>query len=119
MNMPITVDANDFTLQSISNWAKVPKKAGYVLLIKWYKCGHCVEYLPKFEQFATKHPNVGFLIMESTDNATILQQWGELQKPMFEVNGYPTVILYTSKGDPYAVVKDRNNLSIELNQMLL
>lgn len=119
MNLPIQVDTSDFTLQSINNWQKIPKRAGYVLLIKWYKCGHCVEYMPKFEQFATKHPNIGFLVMESTDNAVILQQWAELQKPAFEVNGYPTVVLYNSKGDPYDVVKDRNNLSIEINKMLL
>ncbi len=119
MNLPVQVSSSDFTLQSITNWQKIPKKDGYVLLIKWFKCGHCVEYMPIFEQFATKHPNIGFLVIESTDNATMLQQWSELQKPAFEVNGYPTVILYNNLGNPYDIVKDRNNLSIEITKMLL
>lgn len=119
MNLPIPVDASDFTLQSISNWQKIPKKSGYVLLIKWFKCSHCVEYMPTFEQFATKHPNIGFLILESSTNSTMLQQWGNLWKPAYDVDGYPTVVLYNGEGNPEHVIQNRNDLTMDIMKLLL
>ncbi len=119
MNLPITVDSSDFTLQSLIIGQKVPKKDGYILLIKWYKCGHCTTYLPIFEQFATQFPNIGFLILESSTNSAMFQQWQELQNPAFEISGYPTVVLYNKEGNPEHVIQSRNELSADIMKMLL
>ncbi len=120
MNAPIQVDTTDFMLQSLSTiGSKLPKKAMYVLLIKSYRCSYCVQYQPMYEQFATKFPDVGFLLLEASDNPIMLQQWTELDSPAYEVNGYPTVVMYTSGGDPDHVVKDRTQLNVDIAQMRL
>lgn len=119
MNIPIQVDASDFDLQSIKNWQKIPKKDCYILLVKSYKCFYCIEYMPAFEQFAVKHPNVGFLILEASDNFQLLQAWKELCNPVFTIDGYPTVILYNASGNPEYVIPDRNKLTYDITKLLL
>jgi thiol-disulfide isomerase/thioredoxin len=121
MNSPIQVDDTDFILQSLSTiGVKIPKKTMYVLMIKSYQCHYCIEYQPIFEQFATKFPNVGFLLLEASANTRMLKQWKDLVHPEYTVNGYPTVIMYKADGDPSPhVIKDRTKLNEDIMQMTL
>lgn len=120
MNSPIQVDASDFILQSLNTiGTKLPAKAMYILLIKSYQCGYCVKYMPTFEQVATKYSDVGFLLLEASTNGQMIQQWRELDSPAFEVQGYPTVVMYGSGGNPDHVVADRNQLDVEIARMRL
>ena len=119
MNLPITIDSNDFVLQSLVIGSRVPKKTGYILLIKWYRCGHCIVYMPIFEQFATKYPDIGFLVLESSTSTALLQQWSELQRPAFKIDGYPTVVLFNGDGNPMHIIENRNDLDIEIMKLRL
>lgn len=120
MNSPIQVDASDFILQSLSTiGTKLQSKSMYILLVKSYQCGYCIKYQPIFEQYATKYPNVGFLLLEASTNGPMLMQWRELDSPAFEVHGYPTVVMYGSDGNPDHAVADRNQLDAEINKMNL
>lgn len=120
MNAPINIDSNDFILQSLNTiGTKIPQKDAYVLLVKSYRCRYCVEYQPMYEQFATQYSNVGFLILEASDNGQMIHQWSELDSPMFVVNGYPTVIMYNRKGHPLSVVEDRTKLNFDITKAML
>lgn len=121
MNNPIQVDSSDFTLQSLTAiGSKLPKKSMYILLIKSYQCHYCIEYQPVFEQFATKFPHVGFLLLEASANTQMLQQWRELINPAYKVNGYPTVVMYDADGNPSShQIKDRSKLNEDIMQMSL
>jgi len=120
MNIPIQVDASDFILQSLNTiGSKLPHKSMYILLVKSYQCSYCVQYMPIFEQFATKHTNVGFLLLEASTSSTILDQWRRLDSPAFEVHGYPTIVMYNAEGHPDHAVADRNQLDMEITKMLL
>lgn len=120
MNSPIQVDASDFVLQSLNTiGSKLPQKTMYILLVKSYQCSYCVQYMPTFEQFAIKHTNVGFLLLEASTNSNMLGQWRELDSPAFEVHGYPTVVMYNSDGHPDHIATDRNALDMEITKMML
>lgn len=120
MNIPIQVDSKDFILQSLHTiGTHIPQKDAYVLLVKSYRCGYCVQYQPMYEQFATQYPNVGFLILEAPDNIQMLQQWGELASPAFQVNGYPTVIIFNREGHPLSVVADRTKINNDITKAIM
>lgn len=120
MNIPIQVDSKDFILQSLHTiGTHIPQKDAYVLLVKSYRCGYCVQYQPMYEQFATQYPNVGFLILEAPDNIQMLQQWGELASPAFAVNGYPTVVTYNREGHPLSVVADRTKINNDITKAIM
>lgn len=118
MNSLIQVDSNDFVLQSLSTiGTKIPKKSAYILLIKSYKCYHCIQYYPVYEQFAIKYPSVGFLVLEGPDNINMIHQWQELDSPVYGINGYPTVVAYTNDGNPSFVFTDRTDLT-DINKLI-
>ncbi len=120
MNAPINIDSKDFILQSLHTiGTHIPQKDAYVLLVKSYRCGYCVQYQPMYEQFATQYPNVGFLILEAPDNIQMLQQWGELASPAFQVNGYPTVIVFNREGHPLSVVADRTKINNDITKAIM
>lgn len=120
MNSPIQVESSDFILQSLNTiGSKLPKRSMYILLIKSYQCGYCIQYMPMFEQFASKYSDVGFLLLEATTNQTMLSQWRELDSPVFTIHGYPTVVMYNADGNPDHAVEDRTQLDIEITKMLL
>ncbi len=120
MNAPIQVSASDFILQSLSTiGSRIPKKQAYILLIKSYRCIYCIQYMPAYEQFASKFPNTGFLVLEASENSAMLKQWAQLDSPAYTIDGYPTVIAYNLDGNPSHIVKDRNQLNIDIMQLLL
>lgn len=120
MNSPIQVNASDFILQSLNTiGTKLPAKSMYILLVKSYQCGYCVRYMPMYEQYATKYPNIGFLILEASVDGQMLQQWRELDSPAFVVSGYPTVVMYGADGNPSHAVVDRNQLDTEIMRMTM
>lgn len=120
MNAPIQVDSKDFILQSLHTiGTHIPQKDAYVLLVKSYRCHYCVQYQPMYEQFATQYPNIGFLVLEAPDNIQMLQQWGELASPAFQVNGYPTVVTYNKEGHPLSVVEDRTKLNFDISDAIM
>jgi thiol-disulfide isomerase/thioredoxin len=102
---------SDFILQSLdTKRAKVGRFAQAVVLIKMNWCGFCVSYMPTFEQFSVKHPDVKFFVVEGTENEQLLEQWRHLAHPVFQVNGFPTVLLYNGSGHPVSVIDDRFKL---------
>ncbi len=111
--MITSVNSSDFILQSL-NPARVDSAAAYILLIKAKWCGHCTRYLPDFEKQSVKFPNVKFLVLESTDNDHFVKSWSNLANPAFQVNGFPTVVLYNSAGMPVKQVADRMRLDLVL-----
>lgn len=120
MNSPIQVETTDFILQSLNTiGTKLQPKSMYILMVKSYQCSWCIKYMPTYEQYATKYPNVGFLLLEASTSGQLLQQWKDLDSPAFEVQGYPTLIMYGADGNPSHVVADRNNLDTEVIKMSL
>lgn len=120
MNAPIQVDSKDFILQSLHTiGTHIPQKDAYVLLVKSYRCGYCVQYQPMYEQFATQYPNVGFLILEAPDNIQMLTQWQNLMSPIFEIAGYPTVIVFNREGHPLSVVADRTKINGDITKAIM
>ena len=110
------LDSRDFILQNIDTKSPRVRKAskGMVLLIKAAWCPHCVQYIPEFETFSSQHSNYKFYVVEQTENNALLDSWKELVNPAFEVNGFPTVVLYDRDGTPINVVKNRFKLNEEL-----
>ena len=111
MNKPKPLTRKDFKFQQIIAKEATEKEYSF-LLIKWKQCGHCTRYLPIYDQYALKHPDINFFIIEKTDKGTeeLLRDWDEgYLSPSFVVNGYPTVIMY--KGEtPLDIDIDRMNL---------
>lgn len=117
MNPVINVSSEDFTLQSLNSiGTHLIKKDAYVLLIKSFRCRYCIEYQPVYEQFATQFPNVGFLTLEASDNQLMLEQWRNLIAPVFEVNGYPTLVILDADGNPTDIKVDSR---MELNTYIM
>ncbi len=120
MNSIIQLTSSDFILQSlIIDDSRIPKKDAYILLIKSYQCIHCINYMPYFEQYSIRHKNIGFLTLEASDNNTLIQQWNELNSPVFTIKGYPTLVIYNNNGDPDHIIEDRSEIVYEINKMLL
>jgi thiol-disulfide isomerase/thioredoxin len=111
--------AKDFILQSLDLTSMTYKHDAYIVLIKAEWCPHCTEYEPIFEQYSVKHPNIGFIILESTKNEDLLMAWSKLVNPAFVVNSFPTVMMYNSRGQPVDEVADRFNLDVEIIKALL
>lgn len=120
MNPIISVDSKDFILQSLNCvGSKLPRKAKYILLVKSYRCGYCVQYMPQFEQFANRFPNIGFLTLEASINHELIDSWNQLRAPIAVVNGYPTLIIYDMNGNPEDYeIKDRNKLDEDIVKLL-
>lgn len=105
------VQASDFILQSLDkNSPRVGRFEQAVLLCKMDWCGHCVSYLPIYEQLSAKYPNVKFFVVEGTENEQLLEQWSHLASPVFKINGFPTLVLYDGSGHPVSVIEDRFKL---------
>lgn len=105
------VNANDFLLQNIDTSIS-PRSGGYILLIKAAWCGHCVRYLPIFEELSKQHPDRQFLVLETTENMYIIKQWSNLLFPVYKVNSFPTVVIFGKDGLPTRVVNDRMTLDM-------
>lgn len=89
-----------------------------VLLIKAEWCGFCQRYLPEFDNLSQQHKKIKFCTVEQTQNETMLaKHWPSLVNPAFQVNGYPTVVLYDAEGTPLRVVEDRSKLKDELKTL--
>ena len=110
------VNQQNFILQSLDRQSlQLPLTDLSFLLVKAKWCGHCVRYLPQYEQYSVKYPDINFLILESTDNELLLQQWNNLAHPAFDVRGFPTLVMYDQKGSPIKIVQDRFKLDDEIN----
>lgn len=106
----------DFILQSLNKSSpNIESASAYVLFVKAKWCGHCVRYFPQFEQEQLKYPKVQFLVLESTDNERMLNQWAQLASPVFEIKGFPTLVLYNDKGMPVKLIENRHDLGSVLN----
>lgn len=111
------VSHRDFVQQNLDT--RSPSVAGqgidgFVLFVKANWCGHCTSYLPKFRELSTLFPRYKFLVLESTENESLLQQWSNLARPAFTLKGYPTLVLFDASGDPVREVEDRFALATSL-----
>lgn len=117
----IYLDRKDFTLQAINlDSPKLGKKPSgpMVLFIKAEWCGHCIRYLPHYETFSKQFPKTKFLVLDSDGEgvAQMFKHWNELAHPVFQVNGFPTVVIYDEEGNPMHVVENRFALDQELKK---
>ena len=112
--MIIPVNASNFVLQNIDINSLNISVDNYVLMIKASWCHFCTQYLPTYEQYSLKHNNIAFLTVEKDDNEELLASWKELINPIFEVNGYPTLVIYDHQGNPIRVVENRSDLDMEI-----
>ncbi len=99
------VDERNFVLQSLDQTspAVIPHKKA-ILMIKANWCGHCIRYLPTFEEYSIKNPHIQFFVLESEQNEKLLRRWQQLATPAFRVDGYPTLVLYDEDGHPKKVI---------------
>ncbi len=114
--MITTLTAKNFILQDIdthSIGAGDPTKKT-ILLIKAQWCGHCNRFLSTFDHYSETMPQYNFSILEETKDNALLNCWKQLINPAFEVQGYPTLVLYDRDGTPIKVIQNRNNLENEL-----
>lgn len=117
-SLTIDVSGSNFKLQNLTIGGKIPKKSKCsILLVKAKWCGYCTQYLPIFEELSSRYNNVNFIVLEQTVNRTILDQWSNLLRPAFEIEGFPTVVLYDTKGYPLKII-DRANLEKEIAKFI-
>lgn len=103
------LSSKDFLLQNIITDGE--DKKPIVLLIKSAHCGHCTRYLPTFENLSKQYKKTKFCLLEYTDNQHLIDfQWRQLIHPSFEIQYYPTLVLYDKSGSPIQVVEDREKL---------
>ena len=101
------LSTKDFVLQNIITDDKKP----IVLLIKAAYCGYCTRYMPTFETLSKQHKKIKFCVLEYTENQHLIDfQWRQLIHPVFEVNYYPTIVIYNADGMPYKVIENREML---------
>lgn len=113
-----TVTSNDFVLQSlVSINGRIPKRDGYILLVKRFNCRYCVEYANAYEEFASQNPSIGFLQFDAAIETELMSHWSELVGEAFRVDGYPTLIAYRKDGHPLAIIKNRHLLDEEIRQL--
>lgn len=120
--MPVIyLDQSDFTLQNINlESPKLQSTDITFLLIKAEWCGHCNRYLPIYEQYSVKYPNINFCVVEETENSKLLNEdFKKLVFPAFKVEGFPTVVLYNHDGSPIKVIENRIDLDSEITQQRL
>lgn len=109
------VSEQDFVLQNFDKASpRFKKGAQKVLFIKADWCGHCRTYLPEFEKFSIKYPNVQFLVLETEDNKRLVSRWKNIAHPVFHIEGFPTVVLYDNEGAPIKIIENRFALNDEL-----
>ncbi len=110
------VTEQNFILQNIDIKSLNLNPSDFLFLfIKARWCGHCVSYLPQYNQYSAKYTDINFLVLESTDNERLLEQWSKLVHPAFSVAGFPTVVMYNHEGVPIKVVTDRFKLDDEIS----
>lgn len=105
----IQASAKDFILQNI-NPKTIGKAKGYIVLVKANWCPHCIMYEPSFERQSLLNNSYKFIIVEQTKNEQLLTQWKELISPAFEVQGYPTLLSFDSKGKFKEFIEDRDHI---------
>lgn len=109
------VSESDFVLQTLSRSIVGEYRSDhYLLLVKANWCPHCVSYIPTYETISAQNPRITCLVLESTENETMMKRWSDLVHPAFEVNGFPTLVLYDDKGAPVKIIKDRFNPTSEI-----
>lgn len=115
--MYYSVTQENFILQNIdiSSLKDVHPTNLIFLLIKAEWCPHCTNYLPTYDQYSVKYPDISFVILEVTKNENLVKQWSQLVNPAYEVSGFPTVVLYNPDGSPNKIVENRFNLEQDIN----
>lgn len=117
-NIVRALEDKDFELQNINPKIIGGRDVG-VLFIKAEWCGYCTQYIPTFEQYSSQQKDTAaFLTLETTKNEKKLEQWRNLQSPAFDIQGFPTLVLYSSSGFPIKVVNDRFNLEQEITDIV-
>ena len=115
------VNSKDFILQDMDTKSLLNSKAKLnLLLIKAKWCHYCTKYIPEYKKYSTAYKNINFLILEITSNSNekMLDHWKHLASPCYEVNGYPTVVIYDQDGKVIKVVEDRFKLENEIAKLL-
>ncbi len=103
----------DFILQNV-NIKTIGKAAGYVILVKANWCPHCIMFMPSFERQSLIDNKYKFVVLEQMKNEDMLNNWKELRAPNFEINGFPTVLLFDNKGKFVKQISDREHIEDEL-----
>lgn len=142
-SMITEVSARHFILQNIDTASLNLGNTNVIfLLVKAKWCIHCTNYLPQYEEYSVQYPKAHFLVFESTieENNTLLQQWAGLAYPVVPTAAgsmdvmepgkppvfnkektlrFPTVVIYSGKGVPIKVVKNRFDLPGEIADLNL
>lgn len=117
------VSDKDFILQNLDMRTATIKNLNIqtyaVLLIKADYCGHCKLYLPEFQKFSEKNPDIPCMILETTENEQMVNNyWSQLVNPAFTVRTVPTLVIYDSNGSPVSIVHDRHQLEMEIAHLV-
>lgn len=111
MSSVLELSAKNFVLQNLSFDTPQLKEAlgkPTILFIKAVWCGYCRRYKNTFESLYLTLPKVNLATIEETTDKNLLIQWKNLAYPAFEVQGYPTIVIYNREGMPIQVVDDRS-----------
>ena len=112
---------SSFILQDLdlSNPIIKPGKKAYVVLVKQNWCGYCKSYVDAYNKYANDlSSDYQLLYIEGTSNEDILKAWSNLIHPIFEIKGFPTLLVFNKKGKYEFEVQNRFKLDEELNSKL-
>ncbi len=116
-------DVSAFILQDL-NISHPDIKQGskaFVVLAKQSWCGYCTKFWPDYERQSEllDKQRIQTLYIEGTQSPEILDQWKELVFPIFQIQGFPTLIVFNSQGRYVGEVAERTDIAKSISSMAI